>query len=271
MVMKRYLRLILLAALMCISANIFAKNPLVVGIAEERAETKATAMRSYVDAISRAGNVPMIIADSKDPQKMAIALGKVDILLMIGGEDVAPAYYGEKPIPELGEVNAQRDTFEMALLKEAVKQHKPILGICRGLQIINVFFGGTLYQDLPSQYADHSVNHSSGSRIFKAVHGIKIAKDSRLYQVIQIDSIGVNSAHHQAVKDLAPGFRVAARCTDGVVEAIESDKYPVAAVQFHPERISVGDEPVFKKFFEEMITLSGADKPAKGVCNSKKR
>ena len=257
MVMKQYFRLILLAAFMCISANIFAKNPLVVGIAEERAETKATAMRSYVDAISRAGNVPMIIADSKDPAKLRIALKKADILLLIGGEDVAPAYYGEAESPKLGEVNARRDTFEMALLKEAVRLHKPILGICRGLQVINVFFGGTLYQDLPSEYSNHSVNHSRSDSIFKAVHGIVIYRGSRLHKVIQVDSIGVNSAHHQAVKDLAPGFRVAARCTDGVVEAIESDKYPVAAVQFHPERISVGDSPVFSRFFEKMMELAG--------------
>jgi len=255
--MNKCLRFAFALMSICICITAFARKPLVVGIAEERSQSRVTAMRSYVDAISKAGNVPLIIADSKDPAKLRIALKEADILLLIGGEDVAPAYYGEAESPKLGEVNARRDTFEMALLKEAVRLHKPILGICRGLQVINVFFGGTLYQDLPSEYSNHSVNHSRSDSIFKAVHGIVIYRGSRLHKVIQVDSIGVNSAHHQAVKDLAPGFRVAARCTDGVVEAIESDKYPVAAVQFHPERISVGDSPVFSRFFEKMMELAG--------------
>lgn len=203
----------------------------------------------------------MVIPDSPQAEKL---LEKADLLLLIGGGDVDPVRYGEAKIPQCGTIEAERDEFEYRLLAEAVRTGKPVVGICRGMQIINVYFGGTLYQDIPTQY-DTKINHrNGGDNIGNITHSINIVEGSRLREILGTESLGVNSSHHQAAKDVAPGFRVSALSTDGIIEGIESDTLPVAGVQFHPERLAVGDDTVFTSLFANLLRLAC---PAfNGVC-----
>lgn len=251
--MKRIFTVVVLL-LMVISLS--AKKSLVIGLGDVCADGKVSVNRTYVDAILRAGHVPVLIPRLENGDLLKAYVKKCDIVFLTGGADVNPSYYNEAPAENLGKVVGVRDTFEMALLKEAVAQKKPLFGTCRGLQIINVFFGGSLYQDLPSQFPNKEVmNHRQGDHFGEVVHNITIDKNSRLYKVMGKTEMGVNTSHHQAVKDIAPGFRITARATDGVVEAIESDTYPAAAVQFHPEGLVKKAVPDFMKLYVNLMQL----------------
>jgi gamma-glutamyl-gamma-aminobutyrate hydrolase PuuD len=225
--------------------DLFPK-PLVVGIAD-RCMRPAGPQTDYIDALAKVGHIPMIIGRCKDPERIAKALSGIDILLLSGGEDVCTARYGEKLGPSC-EPALDRDEFEYLLLEEAVKVRKPVFGICRGVQLMNVFFGGTLYRDIPTEYAppagaaacSHRFGNWADAGKGPPAHDVVIEKNSRLFAVTGAERLAVNSHHHQGVKALAPGFRVSARATDGFVEAIEGDSYPAAGVQFHPEALVVG-------------------------------
>ena len=208
--------------------------PVVVGIADMCMETnRVSILPTYADAFARAGNTPLVLPAETNREVVARMLASVDVLLLCGGEDVDPSRYKTKPSPRLGEVNLRRDAWEWLLLDEAVKRRLPVIGICRGCQLINVYFGGTLWQDLPSERPGE-VKHR-GTHL----HGVRIEGGSRLARSLGCEEMQVNTSHHQAVRDLAPGFRAVAFAPDGVVEAIESDAWPVVGVQFHPEKLFV--------------------------------
>ena len=208
--------------------------PVVVGIADMCMETnRVSILSTYADAFARAGNTPLVLPAETNRDVVARMLASVDVLLLCGGEDVDPSRYKTKPSPRLGEVNLRRDAWEWLLLDEAVKRRLPVIGICRGCQLINVYFGGTLWQDLPSERPGE-VKHR-GTHL----HGVRIEGGSRLARCLGTAEMQVNTSHHQAVRDLAPGFRAVAFAPDGVVEAIESDALPVVGVQFHPEKLFV--------------------------------
>jgi len=167
-----------------------------------------------------------------------------------GGGDISTARYGEKSSPTVSRVSLLRDEFEWRVLALAKKRRLPIIGICRGCQLLNVFHGGTLWQDLPSQFPAKDVQHRN------VHHPISIEPDSRLAKVIGKTSATVNSTHHQAVKAIAPGFRVVAKSPEGVVEAIEALDYPAIGLQFHPERmVAQENDKTFLKFFQNIHLL----------------
>ena len=208
--------------------------PVVVGIADMCMETnRVSILSTYADAFARAGNTPLVLPAETNRDVVARMLASVDVLLLCGGEDVDPSRYKTKPSPRLGEVNLRRDAWEWLLLDEAVKRRLPVIGICRGCQLINVYFGGTLWQDLPSERPGE-VKHR-GTHL----HGVRLEASSRLARSLGATEMQVNTSHHQAVRDLAPGFRAVAFAPDGVVEAIESETLPVVGVQFHPEKLFV--------------------------------
>ena len=195
----------------------------------------------YYNAIAAAGGIPVLLPCTKDTALIGMLVGRIDGIMFTGGEDYDPALFGEERIPELGTVNGFRDTSDFAYARMALKQRKPILGICRGEQLLNIVLGGTLYQDLPSQTGKTS--HSQNGSGKKPCHGMTIDRNSILHRIIGRDSVIVNTSHHQAVKRLGEGLRVTAVSDDGVVEAFESTdrKMKVLAVQFHPERLRKED------------------------------
>ena len=251
---SRRSRLLFAAALFLPFATVFAFEPLVVGISESFPQgddsKKVTVNASYADAVSRGGHLPVVIPRFGTDAQFDAIVAKLDVLVLTGGEDVAPSLYKEKPSPKLGKVNAKRDGFDFRLLAAARRRNLPVIGICRGCQILNVAFGGTLWQDLPSEFPVTDVQHRN------MFHWISIEPDSRLAKVSGVTKALVNSYHHQAVKDLAPGFRITARSPEGVVEAIECDSYPAIGLQFHPEKMLCDEkDATLAAFFREIPSL----------------
>lgn len=167
---------------------------------------------------------------------VADLLAPLDGLLFTGGPDIDPTLYGEDPIPALGLTYRPRDLFEIELAQQAVARHIPILGICRGMQLINVALGGTAYQDLPTQYpGQHLIAHHQSAPGNLPTHSVTV--DSSALQTTVGPHPMVNSRHHQAIKDLAANVRVVARANDGVIEGIESPDALIQGVQWHPENM----------------------------------
>lgn len=230
------------------NAEARTKQP-IIGIS---AASPSSASQTYIKAVRRAGGVPLIIPFTSNEQELKAIVKRIDGIIMTGGEDVAPKRYGEEPRPELGEVSLERDDFDIKLIKAAASAKLPILGICRGVQVMNVAFGGSLYQDIPSQIPTSKVTHNGRSSRTRA-HAIEIKEGTLLAELLG-SRIEVNSTHHQAVKQLAPGFIVSATAEDGVVEAIESTNAKcIFGVQFHPEVFTAAGEDDFLGLFKYFI------------------
>lgn len=205
-----------------------------VGIVDMcRTQIESGAILEYTDAVYAAGAAPFVLPATTDPAGIAALLDRVEMLIFCGGDDVEPVRYGETNHEKLGTINPRRDVWEFALVDEAVRRRMPLFGICRGCQVINVRFGGTLWQDLPSEKPD-AIAHG-----LKGEHEISIEPGSYLHAMLGADSVSVNSRHHQAVKVLAKGFKASAWTSDGIVEAFEATDYPALCVQFHPESLVV--------------------------------
>ena len=249
---RKIVRSAVAAAMMCGAAA--AEKPLLVGITEicqtkDRARTVSVGS-DYAEAVAKGGNMPVVISRFGSDEQIDAILARIDLLLLPGGGDIAPARYGEKAGPTLGDVSLLRDSFEWRVLALAKKRRLPIVGICRGCQVLNVFHGGTLWQDLPSQFPAKDVQHRN------VHHAISIVPDSLLAKMVGVTSATVNSTHHQAAKKIAPGFRVVAKSPEGVVEAIEAVDYPAIGVQFHPERMVAQEkDELFLKFFQNLKLL----------------
>lgn len=196
-----------------------------------------TAPKALTDVLYQADLLPVIIplAQPEDAQKY---IEQVDALVLAGGADVDPLLYQEEPLAKIGVIEPHRDYFEKALIREAIKQKKPILGICRGLQLLNVTLGGSLYQDL-SYYPDLKINHVQKTPWEFPTHSVQTAAGSLLEKMLTSENV-INSYHHQAIKKLANPLRAIAWSTDGVIEAVESktdDPY-ILALQWHPELLT---------------------------------
>lgn len=187
--------------------------------------------RSYVDGVVAAGGLPVVLP-SLDPAVAAQVVDGLDGLLLTGGGDVDPARYGAGPEPECGPPDLPRDAWELALIDAARSAARPILGICRGIQVLNVAFGGTLVQDLPARGID---GHDQIEQAGDEVHRVRFALDSLLHQITGTAELGINTLHHQAVDAVGDGLDVVGTTDDGVVEAVEAAADPIIAVQWHPE------------------------------------
>jgi putative glutamine amidotransferase len=194
------------------------------------------AMREdYVRSVEQATAVPVVLPPV-DPAHAPLVLDRIDGVVLSGGADVDPAFYGEAPHPKLRRVNRRRDEFELALMREALQRDRPILAICRGLQVLNVASGGTLLQDIPSELAVAMSHDGAGRRTIRC-HDVALVAGTRLRSLLGQDTVSVNSFHHQAIDRLGAGLRVSARCPgDGVIEGVEiPDCRFAVAVQWHPE------------------------------------
>jgi putative glutamine amidotransferase len=211
---------------------------------------------AYVSAVARAGGVPLILSQLMGEPQAARALEGCHGLLLTGGEDVDPRHYGVEPSSALGSVDGERDRFELALFEAARKGGLPILGICRGIQLINVALGGTLYQDLPSERPG-PVDHNPDAARDARTHHVRLAPDSRAARALGVDRLVPNSFHHQAVKALAPALVASGWSDDGLIEAVEGragDPW-LLAVQWHPEEmqadVAAPERGLFRALIEE--------------------
>lgn len=192
---------------------------------------------TYAEAIWAAGGEAILLPCNPDKSNCKQVVEMLDGLLAPGGHDMDPAIYGEEMIDECGKFTRYEDEYDMELIKEAVKQGKPVLAICRGMQVVNALYGGTLYQDIAAQYS-REITHTRIHSDEEKYHTVSIEKDSYLAKVLgQTENVIVNTSHHQAVKDVANGFRVTAKAPDGTIEAMENEDASVLCVQWHPERL----------------------------------
>lgn len=246
----------MIAAVMAVAAQVGA---MVVAVVDCCPTNDLSAARmQYVGALDEAGHVPFLLPRMAKPESIAAVLARCDLVFFAGGEDVDPSRYKERRAPKLGAVNPVRDAFECSVFEVAFRMRKPMFGICRGLQLLNVCFGGSLIQDIPSE-SPGEVAHRAGRGRSPAVHAVKIDPESRMAKVLGKTEVVAVSSHHQAVKRLAPGMRIVATAPDGIVEAVEGIDYPVFATQFHPERRGDGcSREAFKLLFRRLDELTRA-------------
>ena len=207
---------------------------------------------NYVSSVMRSGGAPVLLPYLADKDTIRAVLQAAHGLLLTGGGDVVSLAYEEEPHPRGQYHDPVRDQMEIEVTRCGLALNLPILGICRGIQLLNVALGGTLVQDIPSQI-DGAVKHFTSGLAPVLLHNIDIEEDSLLSRVLRTTSLAVNSWHHQAVKDLGKGLRANSRARDGVIEGIESDEgKPILAVQCHPEEIAA-DHAHFQSLFDWLV------------------
>ena len=206
----------------------------------------------YSQAVTGSGGAPLLIPVAQNTTALSAIMNRLDGLILSGGVDVNPKFYGEQPVTGLGEIDEDRDRMEIELTKMVYKKGLPILAICRGIQVLNVALGGTLYQDIANQIKE-SIFHTQNASKSVTTHTVQVESQTALYQIFKRKTVWVNGKHHQAVKDVARGFRVSAKAPDGVIEAIENpSKRFVLGVQWHPEGTWSSDT-YSKKLFRAFI------------------
>lgn len=203
---------------------------------------------AYTESLEKAGASAMVIPCLKKKESLERILDSVDGVLFSGGADIAPRHYGEEMQYGLSNVDHLLDDMQLELARQTLRRGLPAFGICRGIQVLAVAAGGTLYQDIKTQLP-YSVLHRSAGDISTLVHEIDVSKGSMLEGILGSNRIWINSGHHQAVKDIPPGFVVAAKASDGLVEAMErKDADFCLGVQWHPEGLYNQDEYARKLF-----------------------
>jgi putative glutamine amidotransferase len=198
--------------------------------------------QAYVAALAAAGGAPVLVPLGLDDETLENMLRRLDGVLFTGGGDVHPARYGSALIPQVNSIDEERDRIELRLLAEVVQSGKPFFGICRGLQLVNIGLGGTIYEDIAAQHPG-SLKHDYFAPEWPRehlAHPVQVQPASALANLLQTSEAQVNSLHHQGIRRLAPGLMAAACAPDGVIEAIEVPDHPFGlAVQWHPENLQV--------------------------------
>lgn len=216
---------------------------------------RTTVSIDYTKGVIEGGGIPIVIPTTGNIEVIKEQLNLLDGLILSGGPDINPIYYGEDFKEKIGVISPERDDNEIKILKEFLKTEKPILGICRGHQLLNVYFGGTLYQDL-SYFENESLKHRQEVYPELEVHKVLIEKKSIL-ESLYGESIRTNSFHHQAIKKLGKGFKAIAKSSDGIVEAIEKvDHKFCLGIQWHPEMMVARGNKEMIKIFKLLIEKS---------------
>lgn len=216
-----------------------------IGITTDYKDKHNSIEEVYSKAVAKYGGLPVLIPTVEDnTEHLSNIVSRIDGLLIPGSRDMDPRHYNEKPHPKLNPMNEERTAAEYIVLKTALDNKMPVLGICGGMQFINVFFGGSLHQDIQDLVANPLV-HEKG-----AVHPVKVNEKSQLYGIVGKNEFIVNSYHHQAVNKTGKGLTASAHTTDGIVECLESDEHSLLAVQWHPE---LEESEISKKIFEDFL------------------
>ncbi len=225
----------------------------IIGISANLKEQFLSVSTDYIQAITEFGGVPLVIPNLQEDAIDRI-IQQIDGFLLTGGGDIDPTLFGEEPLQGLGHITPERDGFEIAITQKMLKLNKPILGICRGIQILNIAAGGDMYQDLYSQIEKRLLQHTQQSPRWHATHFVHIKKGTLLGDIIQKEKVKVNSFHHQAVRNIPNEFEVSARASDGIIEAVESKIHSfVMGVQWHPECMTARNDPASAAIFKAFI------------------
>ncbi len=213
-------------------------------------------LASYLQALAGAGGAPVIVPMDLEEESLLAIFDRLDGLVLPGGIDVAPTHYGETPHEKLGRVDEALDRTELTLARWAVSADLPLLAICRGIQVLNVALGGTLYQDIASQLPDALEHHRFRSRGYPPndqAHAVTVEPDSRLVAAMGATEVTTNSRHHQAVKVPASELVTVAHTADGLIEGVEIPKARfVVGVQWHPENL-VDEDPAMQRLFGSFV------------------
>ncbi len=215
----------------------------IIGISSsyQPASADGSSLRPYVQAIETVGGLPIVLAPVADGANVRGQMELLDGLLLTGGADIDPCYYNEEPHVHLGSLEPERDEYEIKLINLALDRGLPILGVCRGMQLLNVVLGGNLYQDIES-FVTGAIGHRQKAPLGYASHSVIIEEGSRAYSILG-PKTRVNSIHHQAVKEPGEGLVITGRSVDGIAEALEGAKgLPILAVQWHPESLGMEDK-----------------------------
>ena len=244
------------------------KDAPVIGITGNFSDGNLTLAPGYYTSILQAGGIPFIIPPFENNDILISLLNQVDALLFTGGADINPLFLHEEPVKDLHNINPYRDRQELLLARLAANRQIPILGICRGMQIMNVALGGTLFQDIHTQMEGKRIKHSQELERTFASHTIQIEEDSLLARIMKTTTLPVNSFHHQAINQPAPGFRISAIASDGVAEAIESTEYKsMIGVQWHPECFILNQDEYMMPLFQWLIQEASSFRNAKHLHN----
>ena len=228
------------------------KKPIIGISAVASFDEKMHAQRvTYAQAVWEAGGEAILLPGNPDKTNCKQIVELLDGILAPGGHDIDPQIYGEEKLEACGAFTRYEDEYDIELVKEAVRQQKPVLAICRGMQLVNAMYGGTLYQDIPTQYSDEII-HTRLYPTEENFHRVTIEKESYLAKILGVtENVTVNTSHHQAVKDVAEGFKVTAKASDGTIEAIENEDASILCVQWHPERMQ--DKELWQKFVKDFV------------------
>lgn len=255
----------ILAIALFLTLPLCAKIP-VIGISGHNSDDNSVAKLTYIKSVRLAGGVPVVLPVTSDDSQIEAMLSMIDGLVMTGGEDFDPLkWYGEEPRKTLKTVNAERDEFDVKLLRAAVAKGIPVLGICRGEQALGVAFGGALWQDIPTDIRSELKHNQAPTSAGYPTHSIKIEKDSKLYSILGTQRTVVNTLHHQAIKLVPKGLKAVAYASDGVVEAVEREGKLegfadggawIIGTQFHPEELIYSGDTTFLPIFEAFVKES---------------
>lgn len=235
----------------------------VIGISGNFRDGDCTLAQAYYMSVIEAGGTPVVIPSYDNERALWSLLDTLDGIILSGGADIDPGYLGEEPLPNIS-VNPRRDAQELLLVRLAADRKIPVLGICRGIQMLTAALGGKLYQDIKTQCEGNVIEHSQTIARGLPSHDVKIEKDSLLFSLLGTETLAVNSFHHQAVKEVPSGFRVTATSCDGIIEGMESTTFrSILGVQWHPECFILENDRTMMPIFRWLTEQAGLYKRAK--------
>lgn len=248
--------------------ELLKKHAPLIGISGNFRDGDCTLAAGYYRSLVEAGATPVIIPPYSDIELLVSLVKKLDGVVLSGGADIDPDYLEELPIDGI-DINPERDKPELILIKLLIDRHVPILGICRGMQMLSAALGGKLYQDIYTQHNVDCICHSQKIARGLTSHSVNIQKDTLLYSIMNTDCLDVNSFHHQAVKSVPKGFVVSAVAQDGIIEAMESVDYqPILGVQWHPECMLAEGNKIMMPLFEWLVNEAALYSRAKAFHSS---